>query len=916
MNNKIILFVLTILYLSVNQTYAQNNNECKVRLTIQNKENKEQLIGATVLYKSDTQSRERGGISDASGQLVLYIPKGNVQFRISYIGYLSQVINTTISKGKQLTISLEPDNKLLDEVVVTATESKGLSSSSKIDKNAMKHLQPSSFTDILSLLPGGVTSDPYMGSVNTIRLREARSLSRDYDFNSLGTAFVIDGVPLSNDANIQSMQGSRGSSRVSQSNGIDMRSISTDNIESVEVIRGIPSVQYGDISTGVVKIKRKSTQTPIQFRFKADQYSKLFYIGKGIDFGNNKILSFDLDFMNSRTDPRNKYENFKRLTGSLRYQQTHTFSEGSKLKWTSSFDYSSTFDNIKSDPEVDEKEDRFKSRNSRISFNNEIRYSRNKKYGLKSIAFTPSISGQLHSMQQTVSVYLNRPIAVPNSTTQGAHDAIYLPYHYISDAKVDGKPINGFLKLNTNWHYLTGPVKHQIGIGGDYRYEKNLGKGKIYDPKRPPSPNMTTRPRKFNDVPAIQKVSFFIEDRITIPFAKSRIIDIQAGIRGIGLVGMNNKYTLNNKIYIDPRINGMIDIVHQELRGKNLKWRVGGGWGILTKLPTISQLYPELVYTDLEELNYYHSNPEFRRLILNTHIYDPTNFDLRANRNNKWEIRSDISWNGYSLSFTYFKERTSSGFRGMANPRYLTYRKYDTTGLNHDEINSAPNTDTLPFEDKTHITTGGYVGNGSEMFKEGLEFQASTPRFKKTNTRITIFGAWFKTTYNDSQPEWMKSSVIINGQELPYMGLYKRNDKSQYQNLNTSLMFDTHIPKLDLIFSTTVQARWYDLSKNFAKNTYPQYYAGVDGIVHPFTQESAQDPLLKQLILKDNAILNNRVPFAATVNFKANKSFGKRINISLFVNKLLSYMPNYKRNNITIYRSVSPYFGMELNIKL
>ena len=36
--------------------------------------------------------------------------------------------------------------------------------------------------------------------------------------------------------------------------GVDMRSISTDDIERVEIVRGIPSVEYGDLSNGVVKV--------------------------------------------------------------------------------------------------------------------------------------------------------------------------------------------------------------------------------------------------------------------------------------------------------------------------------------------------------------------------------------------------------------------------------------------------------------------------------------------------------------------------------------------------------------------------------------------------------------------------------------------------------------------------------------
>ena len=33
--------------------------------------------------------------------------------------------------------------------------------------------------------------------------------------------------------------------------GVDMRSVSTDDIESVEVVRGIPSVEYGDLTSGM-----------------------------------------------------------------------------------------------------------------------------------------------------------------------------------------------------------------------------------------------------------------------------------------------------------------------------------------------------------------------------------------------------------------------------------------------------------------------------------------------------------------------------------------------------------------------------------------------------------------------------------------------------------------------------------------
>ena len=131
----------------------------------------------------------------------------------------------------------------LQEVVVTAEEVTGRSSASVISKEAMQHIQPSSFTDILQTLPGGTTKDPNLTNANTIRLREASNGagSSEYDASSLGTSFVIDGAPVSTDANMQYVQSDvsgADAKRNSVGAGVDMRTISTDDIDKVEIIRG------------------------------------------------------------------------------------------------------------------------------------------------------------------------------------------------------------------------------------------------------------------------------------------------------------------------------------------------------------------------------------------------------------------------------------------------------------------------------------------------------------------------------------------------------------------------------------------------------------------------------------------------------------------------------------------------------
>ena len=83
--------------------------------------------------------------------------------------------------------------------------------------------------------------------------------------------------------------------------------------------------------------------------------------------------------------------------------------------------------------------------------------------------------------------------------------------------------------------------------------------------------------------------------------------------------------------------------------------RLSGGVGEHTKMPTMDQLFPDPVYMDLVQLNYYHANADYRRINLMTYVIDPTNYDLKPARNLKWEMTADMTVGGYRLSVTYFR---------------------------------------------------------------------------------------------------------------------------------------------------------------------------------------------------------------------------------------------------------------------
>ena len=119
----------------------------------------ETLPYATVLLESEETRRYSAIAGDDGTFRITDVFPGIYKLTVSFIGYGRQQRTVELKKSTYMTIGLRSDNQL-KEVVITATESKGLVSSSKIDRPAMQHLQPTSFADLLELLPGGMSRDP------------------------------------------------------------------------------------------------------------------------------------------------------------------------------------------------------------------------------------------------------------------------------------------------------------------------------------------------------------------------------------------------------------------------------------------------------------------------------------------------------------------------------------------------------------------------------------------------------------------------------------------------------------------------------------------------------------------------------------------------------------------------------------
>jgi outer membrane receptor protein involved in Fe transport len=874
-------------------------------------ETKEPIIGATVAY---AQNGKAVTVTNVDG--MFQIPRNNEpKLKISYIGYKT-LITAPTKDGRYL---MQAEINHLGEVVVTAQESRGLTSSSVIEKHAMEHLQPSSFSDLLELLPGGQTKDPVLNAANSIRLREASPMGSDYATSSLGTSFLIDGAPISTNANMQSVGGAWESAATSRDNthaGVDMRSISTDDIESVEIVRGIPSVEYGDLTSGLVKINRRQGGHDWQARLKSDMGSKLFYLSKASESANGATLNLSADYLDSKADPRNSLNNYTRVTLSAR--MGHTWQRAHhELLLTTNLDYTGSFDGEKQDPDLNKGAiDKYKSSYNRMAFSTKLELKMHRPVWVKGAELMAAASYQHDKISRTRTVSLQSMTGAVLNNEEGEYDALILPYVYDATQDVDGKPLNVFLKLNARLQIPSRKVANTLLIGADWNVDKNYGSGQVFKPERPVYPTSQIRMRSLSEKPANHTLSLYAEEKVTLPVGSCQL-ELMAGARALQMLNLPADYRMQGHWYLDPRANAGFTFPSFTLFGQPSFVKFSGGIGMHTKMPTIDQLFPDPAYIDLLQLKYYHVNPAYSRINQVTYIIPGTNAQLAAARNKKWEVTGDLNFGGNRLTLTYFNENMTSGFRSQTSYECYEYKKYDASGVDATALTAPPSLEDMPYQLLTELCAYSHYENGSQTKKEGVEFTFASKRIPCIYTRLTITGAWFRTTYRNSQLIMERPSVVVGSSRLQYVGLYRDQEGVVNEMANTNFMFDTDVPKLKLGFSVSAQCQWFTSSQHDAISSTPDAYMDSQGIIHDWTPECASDAYLKWLVRTSTNYTKSAVPFAMNLNLKITKKLlNDRLRIAMFCNRIWDYSPDYESYGKTVRRHTKPYFGLEMNVKI
>lgn len=190
------------------------------------------VVGAGVLVEGTS----RGVLTDANGNFTISVNKGEV-VRFSIMGYVDQTV--TYTGQNNLTITLQEDNTVLDEIVVigygTAKRSSLTGALSQVSENSFKDQKVTRVDQALQGRASGVEVSNTVGAPGgdvRIRIRGANSVLGD---NS--PLFVVDGFV-----------------------GADFSTVNPNDIQSIEVLKDAASTAiYGSRgANGVVLITTKS----------------------------------------------------------------------------------------------------------------------------------------------------------------------------------------------------------------------------------------------------------------------------------------------------------------------------------------------------------------------------------------------------------------------------------------------------------------------------------------------------------------------------------------------------------------------------------------------------------------------------------------------------------------------------------
>lgn len=876
--------LLSILMLFGVSAYGRDSGTYTIKAVILDKTG-EPLSGATMqLVQSGL-----WGISGKDGEVeIRNVPRLPVAYKVSMLGYKDVEGEICLDRKDNVRILMEEESLSMREVVVVAQAGQGgESTTSIIGRQALDHLQATSLKDILQLLPGGVSmKNPSLTSPGQFKVR---TLASD-DNATFGAAIIINGMPVSTNAN---MNTGLGLSSISSGNsGADLRSIATDDIESVEIIRGVASAEYGDVSSGVMIVNKRIGVSDLNMKARIMPGIMQLHAGKGFDIKSAGSLNISADYARGTSDPRFLTDKYNRGLLSLAHRKTLL-----DKTWTltTNIDLSYTGEWKGADPDEPEAMKKFFS--SRDAFS--LRLSHNGMLKLdKALARTLkydvalSLSSDRIFNDRLVSVGSG---AILDATKDGMYEGTPYPSSYETLSGTKSNPVMYWAKFCDLFYLNVGNMSNRFNVGTEWKIEGNRGIGQ-YDKTLKFKAFAQDRIRRFCDIPYMNQISAYVEDNVVLTFSERRYPNItgQAGVRWTVVQPWRNE----RMMALSPRLNIAVNPV------RYLSLRLG--YGISEKVPSLQDLYPSPDYYDFYNMSV--SDGQKSYYLYSTRVFDNKPVSIKTMRGTKYELGFDVRLdNGMSFSVVGYHEKVSRGF-GTDNSEWKTlvfdvWNAADVTFTGQKPIYDQQN----PSRRDTVLYNLIRPGNPKSRRNRGIEFDFNFGKINATNTSFYLSGAWSETRSSSSNLGYK----LPVGEARNYGPVYVVYPECSYsfsesRRFSATLRVVQHIPVIRFIVSASAQCILYEYDHEVSSGTRPLgYIYGSEYI--KFTEDQLDDIefnfhgyMLKDQIF-DTRISNVPVTWPAIwcLDMRVTKEIGDKAGFSFYANNVLFSQP-WQSNSVSV----------------
>lgn len=785
--------------------------------------------------------------TDANGTFAIEnIPQGPTSIEVRTLGYVTRTVQFNVNRNTDLkNIRLKEENLSIPGVEVTARKKSTIGTTTySIDRNTLDHSQALSLNDIMALLPGGQTVNSTLTDDSRMALRSA---SGERGNAAFGTAIEVDGMRLNNNASM------------SETQSASTRNISTSNIESIEVIAGIPGVEYGDISNGVVKVNTRRGHTPWIMEASMNPYTRQVALSKGMALAHNAgTLNFSLEHARSFTDIASPHTAYSRNIMSATYNKVFRL-KGSSLNLTTSLTGNIGGYNSEADPDAF-RDTYQRQRDNQLRANLQIDWLCNsKRSGVFNVALQAAFStadrrseNHTNTSSSSTQAYLHTmtngyAIAKDYADGMGAGDIILGPtgYWYVRSFN-DQKPVTMQLKLKGEWTRRILGAVNKLTVGTELNSTRNNGQGTYYDDMRLAP---TWRPYDYSHLPTMHSLAMYIEERLTI----GRLM-LVGGLRDdITMISGSDYGTAAS---LSPRLNARYNII----KGKNASLTLHAGYGKSVKLPSFQVLYPADTYTDrlvftpgstADGKAYYAYYTDVKCALYNK--------NLKWQHANQVEAGLDATVGKARLSVSAFWSRTYNPYQTLNVYTPFAYNQTSQSALEGCGIAAAdriydvnPNTGvvsvtsatdghtvTLPYSTRRTYTANRQYVNGSPVTRYGLEWVAEMPIISNRHTlglSLRIDGKYYHyrgidNTLIAGSPNGIGDQAESSDVQ-PLIGYYVGSNVTSAStastptvsngmldkgcSLNTTLT--ARIPRLRLIMTMRLEATLLNYRRNLSDN--------------------------------------------------------------------------------------------------